>query len=273
MAFALAIMIIISNANVASAQSCNGVPLVGPPEQVAKILEGCSDAAREVTVPEGAVAVAAGDNTCRVVDGGANLRSGPGTTYTKNGSASGGQILKVESASGSWLKLTDGNYIYGQLCPQIPPSVYEKDDCYNAQVLSNGDKIAFITGENGEEIQVTVLNTTTDLCAEDNVVWDGAAIRQPWLAPEGQRHPFEVDFAGWWDGAAYFAGISCKLEIDHDKNGATPRLAVFDRDGQTVGYSHGTQIFDMEAGAWYMTICTGTENPGFRINKRPWTDE
>ena len=250
--------------------TCNGASITGAPEQVAATAAamGCGSTAAPATV---AIGVAGESNTCRVTTG-SNLRSGPGTTFAVVGSARAGQILAVtaDQPTGGWTKLANGQWIWAGGCHYIPPSEYVAPQECHATVNAAGDQVDWIAGERGERIDVTILNTTEDLCEDYRVIWDGAAIRQDRLPPEGSRVSFERDFQGWWTGPAYFAGISCKLEVDHDKNGVTPRIAVFDREGRTVGSSHGVQIFNMEAGAWYMAVCTGTDNPGFRINKEPW---
>lgn len=245
--------------------TCNGISIMGAPAAVAAALAALGCTTQPAVAP---VAVRAGSNTCRVNVASAYLRSGPGTSFTPIGSARDGQVLNVVDAQANWLLTTSG-WISAPLCTMVPPSVWvaPSGTCeQTSRILPNGDKIDVIKGERGEDIQVTILSSGP-LCDPYRVIWDGVRIRQDKLPEEGKRQPFERDWTGWWDGAATWAGVSCLLEQDMDMNPDTPRLAVFDREGRVVGTTHGTQVFDLQAGGWYMSVCSGTFNPGFTVIK------
>jgi hypothetical protein len=54
--------------------------------------------------------------------GDANLRSGPGTDYTKVGTVTTGQTLQVlaRNAAGDWYQLADGSWVFADLLAQKP---------------------------------------------------------------------------------------------------------------------------------------------------------
>ncbi len=270
--FTGAIILLLGGTQRASAQeagqmtgTCNGAQVTGTPEQVASSLALLGCGSGTAAAPATGGTVVSGANTCKV-NTGANLRAQADANSTRVGGATAGTVLQIISVHSNWLQTTSG-WIYSPLCTMVPPSEWTPpaDNCSaTAKILPNDDKVDTIIGERGETIQVTILSSG-DLCDPYRVIWDGVRIRQDRLPKEGERRSFEADFQGWWAGAATWAGVSCLLETDHDKNSATPRLAVFDRAGRTVGSTHGTQVFDLMDSGWYMAVCQGTLNPGFTV--------
>jgi len=175
-----------------------------------------------------------------------------GTTYSFSGNVavSGGATVATSSGGGT-ITVVDGI-----APPWIPPTIETTPRECNAYVRDDGFHMdTAVSKTDGKTYDVTIVSSIPaggDLCDEYRIVQDGAnssMIQDRLPQPPGARlSSWERDFTFLgddWTGVpwAYYAGVSCRLEIDHDKVQSTTRMAVLDENGKAVQYSHGTQRF------------------------------
>lgn len=280
----------------AATDTCAGVTVTGTQETVNAAMArlGCTYVAPQTPSGIGQ------DNTCRVTVGAgytsANVRSGPGTSYSLAGTVAKDARLEVlgHNPSGTWTKFKfEGaeGWIYSPLCEMVPDTIETAPRTCNAYLRADGFQMDWAFDENGTKYDVTILNTaptnadgSRNLCWPYRVIQDGAGssiINDRLPQPPGSRTdaPEIVDwtFLGDdWEGVqyAYYSGIAGRLLIDKDKSGPGGYEAVFDVNGQVVQFSeNGEQKFVPVVGGWYAYQCL--ENCafhwGFRIDRKPWS--